>query len=203
MQIGGGKQLDGIDTRVIQDLGIIGVNRRRNTLLPDAGFGFGAVGVAQRHHVALRMLQIARALSCEILPQPTMARRILSMAGPICAQRLAVSKEFSLQSSIPLPSETEQYSTPFGINGIITNFPALIHLDSAVLNAFRHQWNHHHGSTPRAVVNRFLRCSTPFGINGIITGFRICLPVSSILVLNAFRHQWNHHCLMSRCAPMS
>lgn len=29
---------------------------------PDAGFGFGAVGVAQRHHVALRMLQIARGI---------------------------------------------------------------------------------------------------------------------------------------------
>ena len=59
-----------------------------------------------------------------------------------------------------------------------------------MLNALRHQWNHH--IRRRHDPRRGHRCSTPCGINGIITDVAE-LDFLVDTVLNALRHQWNHH----------
>ena len=106
-------------------------------------------------------------------------------------------------------------STPFGINGIITAFVGTAmcigtgaqrlsaSMESSrvsgrcgedwlgVLNAFRHQWNHHASNIVASSIPG--GCSTPFGINGIITRFATGGRGGYVCVLNAFRHQWNHH----------
>src|SRR5712692_879828 len=59
-------------------------------------------------------------------------------------------------------------STPCGINGIITRYEKYrLFMKSHVLNALRHQWNHH----PEVLAwqRTCALCSTPCGINGIIT----------------------------------
>ena len=62
-----------------------------------------------------------------------------------------------------------------------------------VLNALRHQWNHHVALAAAARLLPGDQCSTPCGINGIITtGVHLAIR-AAIAVLNALRHQWNHH----------
>ena len=106
-----------------------------------------------------------------------------------CAQRLAASMESSRIAARIVDREIS-CSTPCGINGIITRQWALQKHRPLVLNALRHQWNHH---THVAFVDGyFCMCSTPCGINGIITR-PPPLRVGKNAYINALRHQWNHH----------
>ena len=83
------------------------------------------------------------------------------------AQRLAASMESSHLAADVLRL-TAPCSTPCGINGIITPEPgAGPGRALRVLNALRHQWNHHLDGVPGRVWQGV--CSTPCGINGIIT----------------------------------
>ena len=83
-------------------------------------------------------------------------------------------------------------STPCGINGIITRGACLINRRDAVLNALRHQWNHHQASC----VSSCAACSAQrLAASMESSPRRPPVHIWLVAVLNALRHQWNHHVL--------
>ena len=102
------------------------------------------------------------------------------------AQRLSASTDRSPLVAADL-GLGDLCSTPFGINGSVTNVGR-----RAVLSATGAQ--RLSASTDRSrscwpTCSRMTGCSTPFGINGSVTDLPTPLAVVGVGVLNAFRHQ--------------